>query len=202
MGREAKRFERVCSVSADGQKRPAYQITCSKCGHTAHLFVSNGKGVLPAQVVGNKFRQRGWSVGATSRRDVCSKCTAASGNKQEARIMTIAQAPSEPSRDDRRRVSEALDEHYDLKRRRYVGAWNDQKLAEHLDVPRRWVEEVRDLFFGEAGSEAIEGALEEMAKLRADANRLETEILKASEQLDQIRSALGRLENLIEKAAA
>jgi len=87
-----------------------------------------------------------------------------------------AEPPRELTREDRRRILDALEAAYDLKRGCYNADGSDDKLARHLNVPRAWVAEVRGLVFGEDVSAA---KFEAPAKLKA----LEAKFMAQSERL-------------------
>jgi hypothetical protein len=65
----------------------------------------------------------------------------------------IIKANTEPlrtiTRTERRRIMDALDEHYDLDKQRYFKAMSDQKLAEKLNLPRAWLTQIRVELYGD-----------------------------------------------------
>jgi hypothetical protein len=58
-------------------------------------------------------------------------------------------APRELTRPDRRKIIGELDAHYDDQRQLWRGDYSDQKVAEALDLPRKWVEIVRVELYGD-----------------------------------------------------
>ncbi|AJY46856.1 hypothetical protein [Martelella endophytica] len=70
-------------------------------------------------------------------------------------ITTAPQADPPPAmdREDRRIITEKLDDVYGD--RGYRGSWTDATLARDLNVPRAWVSDVREAFFGPEGSNPL-----------------------------------------------
>lgn len=64
-----------------------------------------------------------------------------------------ADPPPAMDREDRRIITEKLDDVYGD--RGYRGSWTDTTLARDLNVPRAWVSEVREAFFGPEGSNPL-----------------------------------------------
>ncbi|PRX10267.1 UNVERIFIED_ORG: hypothetical protein BCL66_10458 [Martelella mediterranea] len=64
-----------------------------------------------------------------------------------------AELPPQMGRDDRRIIMEKLDDVYGDNA--YGGSWTDTTLARDLNVPRAWVSEVREAFFGPEGSNPL-----------------------------------------------
>jgi hypothetical protein len=65
----------------------------------------------------------------------------------------MADKPRELGREDRRIINDKLDEVYG--REAYKAPWTDAAVAKDLGVPRDWVVQVREQFFGPAGSNPL-----------------------------------------------
>ncbi|MFT4076863.1 MAG: hypothetical protein QM647_15160 [Asticcacaulis sp.] len=74
-----------------------------------------------------------------------------------------AEAPRQPTREENRRINDALEEHYEVAKQCYRLNFSDESLAGKLNVPRAWVSDIRDRFFGPNVSAS---KLEAPAKLR------------------------------------
>lgn len=84
------------------------------------------------------------------------------------RQLPTAAPPREASRDDNRKIRDALDAAYDEAAGRYKGDGSDAKIADSLKMPRAWVARIRDTLFGPDGNEeaamkaaALDGAVRE-----------------------------------------
>lgn len=88
--------------------------------------------------------------------------------------------PREPSRDQKRSILRKLDESYDEARKCYIQGMADQVIASGLNVPRAWVVDLREEFYGPSGD-------------NEEARRIRTEI-------DAIKSVLGEAERAMDKA--
>ena len=65
--------------------------------------------------------------------------------------LTVVEPPREPTRDQKRAIMEEISGSYDTKKQGYIGSISDHSIAHKLAVPRAWVAEIRDEFFGPAG---------------------------------------------------
>ena len=83
-----------------------------------------------------------------------SAATAATASAEPApQPAPQADPPPAMDREDRRIITEKLDDVYGD--RGYRGSWTDTTLARDLNVPRAWVSEVREAFFGPEGSNPL-----------------------------------------------
>jgi hypothetical protein len=55
----------------------------------------------------------------------------------------------QPTRDERSMIHDALTTDYDIVQQRYVGNGSDQVVATRLNIPRAWVRDLREMFFGD-----------------------------------------------------
>lgn len=126
---------------------------------------------------------------------------------------SVAPAPAPdgirtPTRDDNRRIREALDTHYDEDAQHYIGAMRDAKLAAKLDVPAAWVSDIREAFYGpdrsqhDGAQEALRAELEaRIGTIRAEADgilgRIAEEV-KAVETkaLDEVAALMDQIKAL------
>ena len=106
----------------------------------------------------------------------------------ESKLRT--EPPRTPTREDRRRIIEALDTHYDTKKERYTQNWSDKSLAEALKVPMAWVAEERDRVYGPNINEAASIRDEKLSDLEKKFSQIEDELLKA---LDNVRNEIAKL---------
>lgn len=155
----------------DGRAVRVHRMTCGGCGVIASFRNSQYGDATSAEQVPKKFRARGWAIGAKASEDRCPECVrGGAAARRAARNKTVSNDRSEPAkpvaaahtaqaalvadppkqmtRADRRRVAEALDEHYPVPERGYANGLTDEGLARRLDVPRAWVSRVREEEFG------------------------------------------------------
>jgi len=184
----AKRWDRArfkaLSVHVDGGYQRSWQICCAKCSAT-ELMADNTQKGFPPEIVGKKFSSRGWMVGAS--KDWCPDCVAASQRKV---VSMKAEEPRTPTREDRRRIIDALEEHYDTKHERYTANWSDKSLAAKLTIPVAWVAEERDRAYGPDINEAFSKRTQAVTDLEKRFSDLEDATLKA---LDDVRVEISRL---------
>ncbi|HAY06434.1 MAG TPA: hypothetical protein DCY26_07240 [Hyphomonas sp.] len=97
-------------------------------------------------------------------------------------------------RDDRRIITDKLDEIYDEKIGRYISPWTDAAVSRDLGVPRAWVAEVREQFFGPEGSNPdFDAFLEQAAPIIAEMKNMAN---SARVQLEGVKAIEGRIADL------
>lgn len=87
-----------------------------------------------------------------------------------------AEPPRNPTPADRRRISDALEEHYLTDKGCYRQAWTDAALGQKLATPAAWVKDVREMLFGDGDgneakaqqSEAVEALEKQLAEVSAE----------------------------------
>lgn len=182
------------NIEREGQRFSAMRIECSKCGGTSH-FVQTGNKRRPPEAAQQYFRNHGWIVGNGPRADVCPSCQPR--KKPELKVVEAAEKPKadpprEMTRVDRRIINDKLDEVYGEDK--YVSPWTDAAVARDLGVPRVWVEQVREEFFGPAGSnEEFDEFLEKAAPIIAETKNL---FRAAQSQLEQARAIEAKIADL------
>ncbi|WP_176086911.1 hypothetical protein [Martelella sp. HB161492] len=103
--------------------------------------------------------------------------------------MVKADPPPVMKRDDRRIIAAKLDDVYSTDA--YVEPWTDAAVAKDLGVPRAWVSEVREAFFGPEGSNPKVQKLEQfMAEIEANASQRRALIARHFEEGTALRNAL------------
>jgi hypothetical protein len=195
-------FERVRKQAGAGRVVTAYTVTCRSCGEVGEMQ-QNSIRTLPPDAVDKYFRIRGWSVGNRPNGDTCPACkrkprtpkleivevtTENPPMNVPATIPVKAEPPRAMTREDRRIVYAKVEDTYDVKLNAYSGDWSDHKVAVDLGVPRAWVRDIREEFFGPE----IDAAT---AKRRAD-------IAEAKVMHENIVLELRVLQKKVQEAAA
>ncbi|QRM39849.1 hypothetical protein F3X89_03825 [Rhizobium rhizogenes] len=133
------------------------KIDCSECEAVAYYCFQAGHKRRPPVAAVQHFQNKNWVVGSSPRKDLCpvhAKLSRRKGTKAMADLTApVADKPREMSRDDRRIINDKLDEVYG--NGAYKAPWTDAAVARDLGVPRDWVAQVREAFFGEAGTNPL-----------------------------------------------
>lgn len=149
-------FPEVSIPFGTNQATKAMRITCAHCGGLAYFPVATGVNTdAPIEAV-QHFQNKGWMVGGDPETDFCRKHSTPAkrkGPKTMTNTAPMADKPREMGREDRRIINDKLDEVYG--REAYKAPWTDAAVAKDLGVPRDWVVQVRDQFFGPAGSNPL-----------------------------------------------
>lgn len=214
---EHERFGRTVMETEAGTSIFFRLPACTECHAEERIRVVRN---LPPEAFAGVMRKRGWRVGKTDL--VCPACVAKPPVPkpiptppvlQEVPKMpipnpvsappaapTVAAAPPPPaSPADRKKVREALYEHYDEDKARYRQSWSDKALGAKLQVPWAWVAEIREaLGFGPDQCEAADLRAAELAAVRSELADLADDFVRRSAALEarirklEIDAAYGR----------
>ena len=131
-------------------------------------------------MVNKRLGDMGWIV--TNGRLRCRKCEA----KRKASKQKEAPMPEQnitplrqPTREQKRQITELLNTAYDLKAERYIGTETDMTVAEAVGggCMFGWVAEIREAMFGpDGGNEAIDRLVAEIQQWRETAEKLATDM--------------------------
>lgn len=158
----------------------ATRITC-QCGATADFYFARSK-LAPSALPG-VFSRRGWRVGRNAQRHKCPACLAAKHHtpntepapmaKDHLQIEIVPQPgasdlpPRVMSREDSQIVFAKLQECYLGEKTGYAKGWHDEAVAVDLNCPRKWVEDIREQFFGPVKADQSPEIIELTARLDA-----------------------------------
>lgn len=152
--------EEVIPVGDDGARTLAMKIACAECGAVAYFAHQTGKSRKPPIAAQQNFQSKGWVVGSGPRKDFCPIHAAPAARKVQVMKLQDSVAPA-PKADpppastieDRRLINMKLTEVY--AEGGYVTPWTDQRVADDLGVPRAWVKDIRESFYGPEGSNPL-----------------------------------------------
>ena len=141
---------------------PAVLICCGEPGCTAAASMkATGRSGPAPEFAERFFRRQGWELGRKPSDDRCPDHTKkakrnAAEHKETADMPTnktpaVAEPPRQLGRDEQRIIHAYLQGVY-IDEVGYSVGWTDQTVASNLNVPVAWVSEVREQFFGDAGS--------------------------------------------------
>lgn len=206
--------------NAEAHKHERIQVaTCGKCGAREGVRDA-GERPKPVSPMASYFRQRGWHIAARPVGDLCPKCAAGKPTMKSDRELTpaqkraaycrinnvprpgeepaipepipmVADEPRQPSPAERRRVLEEVEARWNTAKGCYEKAWTDKALAESLNVPRAWVADVREQFFGAEKNEARDAVVAEAKAIRTEIEALQTDFL---ERFDALEKRLKKVE--------
>jgi hypothetical protein len=182
-------------AGAGDSRVPAMKIVCAECSAVAFFAHQTGKTRKPPVAAKQNFQAKGWVVGSGPRKDFCPLHAAPSSRKGRADMPAKetatpepgrkAEAPREITREERGIIFAKIGDVYGTDR--YVTPWSDQKVADDLGVPRAWVSDVREQFYGPEGSNPL---FDQYLTEAASVIRLQGEITEARKAvLDMFRKA-------------
>ncbi|MDB5458132.1 MAG: hypothetical protein JWP92_3717 [Caulobacter sp.] len=116
--------------------------------------------------------------------------------------LVLADPPRQPSREDRRRIIDGLDDSYLPDKGCYAKDGSDKALAERLKVPRAWVAEERERAFGPDVCEADSADLAQLTALSAKASDLETRAMDVAAEAEAMRRQITALRGRIDARCA
>lgn len=146
----------------DGKRVKAIilRCACEGCNNREVLYTDAFRSPPNKAWTAKHFINKGWAVGRTPQKDFCPDHNSRAARrqpKQETETMptpTPATAAAEPrsmTRDERRIIHAALQDVY-IDDVGYTVGSTDISVATSLGVPVAWIAEVREQFFGDAGS--------------------------------------------------
>jgi hypothetical protein len=118
----------------------------------------------------------------------------ATAPRPAAAVVPLAAPPRQPTREDRRRIMEALDVEYLFDKACYAKSGSDKALAERLGVPRAWVSEERDRAYGPDACEADGQDRALLEALAGRAARAEADAMAAAELAETLGRDIARLQ--------
>lgn len=205
-------YVRTTLTPEDGQQRSGYKITCCRCGKEDEIVASGHTGSLPQSVINKKFQQKGWKTGRKPIGPCCSVQRPARfptpQNSEDVMKKTIdadpvqplaIEAPRQMTPADKRKVFRAIDDQWDEKHGRYIGAASDQHVASTLGVPRAWVVEVREENFGKTQrNEDLDKALGELKNVKGEITRALDKVLEFATTLEALEKKVELLQARVE----
>lgn len=192
-------------MTVAGTTVSGYRVAC-RCGSVSHILGQDMGKRLAAEMIPLKFEQRGWSIGRKPEDDKCPICVKAErlakrpptpAPKKTESKMTTVDLPRKPTRDQRRRVMEELDDKYPVAERGYKAGHSDESVAKHLNVPRAWVTELREQLYGPEVVVDFGSFSTRVAKLADYVQRLEEDTLR---RLDETNKALAQIQTELNAA--
>jgi len=175
-------------------------VKCCEC-REEDFVVMTGRSRLPPEVILRKFSQAGWAIGKHARDDLCPACIAKSDKRVKtmdkpattslAKPALVIAPPREMSRDDRRVIFAKLEEVYVSEAVGYSPGWSDDRVSKDMNVPRAWVEKIRDENFGPIkDSEEVRKLLQAAEAASAEAKVLAAKVEKLLREAQEIRKAV------------
>lgn len=185
---------RIDLRQSGGEMRHVQVFKCSTCG--AEDEICNNKGrPYPVNVVARMMKNKGWDPEVKRGRHTCPTCKVkAKKPAAEKEIEQMSNQPKSPTPADNRKIFRAIEDVYDEARARYTEGNTDNSIALMLKVPRKWVENIREMNFGPSGENEHMGVL--AANLGDLYHRAETHKLEALEAASKGEKAALALEEI------
>ena len=181
-----------------------YRVLLCRCGAEGRIKDTSKRPLAPSPVA-EAFRRLGWTS-VKPDRGVCPACSTPKAKPATVREETImaVEPPRQPSTDDRRRIRDALFEHYLEDKGCYAKAHSDRSVAQSLNVPFAWVATIREAMgFGPDKNEAGSAFSAEIEALKRDLSGLQDDLLKTfSVRCDELEKRILAAERAGYRSAA
>lgn len=188
-------------VESEKQHRSFSSAVCCQCGAIDNIPISS-RTPLPPEVIVKKMQARGWVMGQKRKHDLCPKCVAKRAKDAKVTNITDYQqkpiqppattAPTAISREGKRLVILALEDHYVDSSKGYETGWSDERIAKDLNVPRKLVADIREEFYGPELDA-------EVAKIRNELLELDGKIATLQTVLSDLRAKQNDLKERMHK---
>jgi hypothetical protein len=156
-------FDVIGEMIGDNHKAIA-RFTCHKCPTVLDLTIKSGNKLMP-ELLAHNARQKGWEAHNTHKnRALCPACKALkipndpdseikkmiakNANAGDTAVSSGVVPFREPTIEQRARIRELLNLHFDEMDGAYHDEWDDQVVAEKLGLPRILVERLREAAYG------------------------------------------------------
>ncbi len=167
---------------------------CSRRSSSDRKQTTKGAGTMAAGP--RKTTAKAATAKATTAK-AAAKTTAITASPKVSEAQALqAELPPQMGRDDRRIIMEKLDDVYGDNA--YGGSWTDTTVARDLNVPRAWVSEVREAFFGPEGSNPL---LDRYGQEREEFERLHAGFMAARKSHCEAHDQLVKMAMDISKKA-
>ncbi|UES40957.1 hypothetical protein [Roseibium aggregatum] len=138
-------LDRVFEVAVktpDGGQSGTYATATCGCGYSEDILVQRSAGgrVPSAEPYERRFRNRGWQVGKAPGKHTCPGC-------QKKAEKPKAEQPRRPTPEQSRALLEALEIVFSPEAG-FDEGYDDARVATEQNMPRRWVEDIREQFLG------------------------------------------------------
>lgn len=213
MSHSSKKKPLLYPSTRDEHNRIRQIVECTGCGDTISAAPTNS-GPYNNSGMESWLKSRGWKPDGKGHA-LCPICRHGLGKRKSAEVIpmskTAAEPPNEPTRDAKRRIRKEVQDHYDEDRGRYIGEASDVSIAESLKVPRAWVTQIREEFFGDSGeNEEVQTLRREADEMLRQLGKLDGDILELQDKFerqmkvyydraDKIRDAVSRIEKKVER---
>lgn len=148
-------------IESEKQHRAYSSAVCCQCGAVDNVPI-NTKSPLPPEVIVKKMQTKGWVMGQKRKHDLCPKCVAKKVSEKKVTNIKDYQPPPATqaapthmsaalapiSREGKRLIILALEDHYVDASKGYETGWSDDRIARDLNVPRKLVSDIREEFYG------------------------------------------------------
>jgi hypothetical protein len=204
-------FDLVAIVDGPVTKR-YYRFKCASCAGT--LDFPPGK--LSSEAACNKAKLAGWEAHPTKRNRIfCPNCvTRRETNDVDSELKDITPmavtpmikttspdptpaiaALRQPTNDQRAKIRTLLDTHFDDSKGCYLDSMTDQKIAELAGVPRKIVEDLRELAYSPLRYDpVIAGLQDEINALKRDLANSGKVVENYKTRLDDLAARVDRLQ--------
>lgn len=159
----------IFTPSWDIYGNPVALCQCSKCDRQEHFksrHHQNKNDLNKVEVKNSDALGKANSAGWVFHREgplcpVCERNRIEALKSQKETALTKAPTTDasvrQPTREQKRKIVSALEEHYDTKNQRYIGGETDKTLADRLadGIMPGWIASVREDMFGPDGNEEI-----------------------------------------------
>ena len=149
-----KRSYQIASGFIDGAGRIRMTTWCANCPRTETVNWTHG---YDDTLMTRYWTNAGWDFHTHNKRGVvCPDCKKPKGpNVMETQkrpevipLRTAETVVQSLTRDQRHKIRQLLDTHFDDEIGRYMNQWSDKRIAESLDLPLASVRELRETAFG------------------------------------------------------
>lgn len=189
----------------EGKFEHFVEVRCARCDRVEELHQGPNTDTTDPDQLRKRMLSKGWEFDAFRKKNcICPECQKDQRDLDEEEPKmpkpTLVAANSEPTMpqqaapprtsltsDERFKVRQLLDQHFDDKMGAYLNQYSDQRIGTELEVPWKLVFDIREAAYGPIREDP------RIAAIRSDMAKLERQMSELTRGMTDLRTKIGGL---------
>lgn len=188
----------------EGKFEHFVEVRCARCDRVEELHQGPNTDTTDPEQLRKRMLSKGWEFDAFRKKNcICPECQKDQrdleeeepkmpkptlvANSDTAQQVLAQQTPRNLTADERFKVRQLLDQHFDDKMGAYLNQYSDQRIGTELEVPWKLVFDIREAAYGPIREDP------RIAAIRSDMARLERQMSELTRGMTDLRTKIGAL---------
>lgn len=188
----------------EGKFEHFVEVRCARCDRVEELHQGPNTDTTDPEQLRKRMLSKGWEFDAFRKKNcICPECQKDQrdleeeepkmpkptlvANSDTAQQVLAQQTPRSLTADERFKVRQLLDQHFDDKMGAYLNQYSDQRIGTELEVPWKLVFDIREAAYGPIREDP------RIAAIRSDMARLERQMSELTRGMTDLRTKIGAL---------